>query len=82
MGLGRGTVAAWIAKRLARLRFPTLFLVMGGLFLVNLVVPDVVPFFDELLMGLATAMLASLRLPKDQAEAAAERSEPSARRGG
>jgi hypothetical protein len=64
MGLGRGTVVGWIVARLARLRFPTLFLVTLLIFLVNVVVPDAIPFVDELLMGLATALLASLRARK------------------
>jgi hypothetical protein len=54
-------LVGWIVARLARLRFPTLFLVAGALFLVNLVVPDVIPFVDEILLGLATALLASWR---------------------
>lgn len=59
----------WIVARLARLRFPTLFLVTAMLFLVDVIVPDVIPFVDEVLMGLATALLASLRtrkLPKTE----------------
>jgi hypothetical protein len=45
---------AWAGKR----RFPTLLLVTGGLFLIDLVVPDLVPLADELLLGLATLVLA------------------------
>ena len=47
-----------------RLRFKHLFLVTGTLFLVNLVVPDMLPFADELLLGLATLLLASWRKPE------------------
>jgi Family of unknown function (DUF6116) len=46
---------------LGRLSFPKLFAVTGGLFLLNLVVPDLIPFIDELLLGLGTLLLASLR---------------------
>ena len=42
-----------------RLRFPTLFLITGGLFLFDLVVPDLVPFVDEILLGLGTPILSS-----------------------
>lgn len=42
-----------------RLRFPTLFLITGGLFLFDLVVPDLVPFVDEILLGLGTLILSS-----------------------
>ena len=45
---------AWARKR----RFPTLLLITGGLFVVDLLVPDLVPFVDELLLGLGTLVLA------------------------
>ena len=43
------------------MRFPTLFLIVGGLFLVNLVVPDLIPFYDEILMAMLTVLIASVR---------------------
>ena len=46
-----------------RLRFPTLFLVTAGLFLLDLVVPDLVPFIDEILLGLGAMLLASWKKP-------------------
>jgi hypothetical protein len=58
---GRAPVIAWIVARLARLRFPTLFLITGALFLVTLVVPDAIPFADEILLGLGTALLGRVR---------------------
>lgn len=45
----------------AGLRFPTLFAVAAGLFLLNLVVPDPIPLVDELLLGLLTLVLASVK---------------------
>ena len=45
----------------ARLRFPTLFYLTAGLFLLNLIVPDPIPFADELLLGLLALMFASTR---------------------
>jgi hypothetical protein len=45
---------AWARKR----RFPTLLLVTGSLFVIDLIVPDIVPLADELLLGLATLVLA------------------------
>lgn len=42
-----------------RLRFPTLFLITAGLFLFDLVIPDLVPFVDEILLGLGTLILSS-----------------------
>ncbi len=43
------------------LRFPVLLLMAGVLFLVNLAVPDPVPFLDETLLGLVTLLLARLK---------------------
>ena len=42
-----------------RLRFPVLFMVTATLFVVDLLVPDFIPFADELLLGLGTVLLAS-----------------------
>lgn len=39
-------------------RFPTLLGITGSLFVVDLVVPDLIPFVDELLLGLGTLILA------------------------
>jgi hypothetical protein len=44
----------WARKR----RFPTLLLITGGLFAADLLIPDVIPFVDELLLGLGTLVLA------------------------
>lgn len=43
----------------ARLRFPKLVLLTAILFGIDLLVPDVIPFADEILLGL-TAMILSL----------------------
>lgn len=52
------SLPARIVERVAgRLRFPALFLVTAVLFVVNLLVPDPLPFVDEILLGLATLML-------------------------
>lgn len=40
-----------------KLRFPQLFALAAGLFLVDLVVPDMIPFVDEILLALATMLL-------------------------
>ena len=71
MELGRAPIIGWIVARLARLRFPTLFLVTAGLFVFDLLIPDALPFADEILLGLGTALLASLK--KRGEEAIAER---------
>ncbi len=61
MRSGRATLVGWLVARLAGLRFPTLFLLTAGLFLLDLLVPDAIPLADELLLGLATALLGSWR---------------------
>ena len=43
---------------LARLRSWQLFLLAAGLFVADLLVPDPVPFADEIMPGLATLLLA------------------------
>ncbi len=54
-----------IKKRLTRylesLRFPWLLLVTLALFLVNVFVPDVFPFVDEILLALIAVVLARLK---------------------
>ncbi|WP_028917651.1 DUF6116 family protein [Pseudoxanthomonas sp. J35] len=47
------------------LRFPTLFAFTAATFLVNLVLPDPLPFVDELAFGLATLLLANWKRRKD-----------------
>ncbi|MCU0225479.1 MAG: hypothetical protein MUF27_15735 [Acidobacteria bacterium] len=44
-----------------KLRFPQLFVLTAGLFLLDLIVPDLVPFVDEILLGLLTVLFASWR---------------------
>jgi hypothetical protein len=47
-----------------RLRFRTLFLVTASLFVLDVAIPDFVPFVDEILLGLGTLLLAALRKPR------------------
>jgi hypothetical protein len=49
---------------LSRLSFPRLFLLAAALWAVDMVVPDFIPFIDELLLGIATLLLASFRKRK------------------
>ena len=50
---------------LRRLRFPQLFALTAGLFLLNLFLPDPILLVDELLLGLLTLMLGSLKVAKE-----------------
>ncbi len=57
-----------VTERLAKLRFPTLFLVLAGLFLLDLAIPDFIPLVDELLLGIATLIVGNLTRRRDDAE--------------
>lgn len=46
-----------LLRWLSRLRYPKLFLVIAGLFVVDLAIPNFVPW-DDILLGLGTLMLA------------------------
>ena len=57
----RNPVVRLLMRWLGGLRFPQLFLLFAGLFAIDFVIPDMIPFVDEILLGLATLLLASLR---------------------
>ena len=57
----RKTLISALVAYLARLRFPVLLAITAALFLVDLMVPDVLPLVDEALLGLVTVLLASWR---------------------
>lgn len=48
-----------LAGFLGRLRFPQLFAVAAVVFALDLVIPDLIPFVDEIFFGLLTAMFAA-----------------------
>ncbi len=50
-----------LARLLGRLRFPTLFKLAAFLFVADLFVPDLIPFADEILLGVLTLLLGSWR---------------------
>ena len=49
-----------VTRFAAGLRFPTLFAIMAGLFLLDLLVPDLIPFADEILLAFGTVLLVML----------------------
>lgn len=61
---------------LSRLSFPRLFLLAAALWAVDMVVPDFIPFIDELLLGIATLLLASFRKRKTPEANAAKPAQP------
>lgn len=44
-----------------KLKYPTLFKIVGALFVLTLFTPDPIPLIDEILLGLTTLMLAKLK---------------------
>lgn len=50
-----------LLRRAQNLRFPRLAALVATLFVLDLLIPDVIPFIDEILLGLATLLLANLR---------------------
>lgn len=69
-------VIAPVVRFFGRLSYPRLFAVTAALFLVDLAVPDVIPFADELLLALGTLLLANWkdrRKPDDAIEGESRR---------
>ena len=55
-----------IQKFASRLRYPQLFALVGSIFVVDLFIPDMIPFADEILLGLMTVLLGSLKNRREQ----------------
>ncbi|CTP83594.1 hypothetical protein A6R71_01295 [Xanthomonas translucens pv. arrhenatheri] len=62
-----------------KLRYPTLFKLTAGLFVLSVLLPDPLPFIDEIVFGLGTLLLANWKT-RTPAPAAAETIASSARR--
>ena len=50
-----------------RLKFRQLFLLTASLFVIDLLIPDLVPFADELLLGLLTLLFGAWKKTKPKA---------------
>lgn len=57
----QGVLLDRLMRFAAGLRFPKLMAVTAALFLVDLIIPDMIPFADEILLGLLSLLLASLK---------------------
>jgi hypothetical protein len=51
----------WLWRYASNLRFPRLLAVAAVLFVIDLLVPDPLPLLDEILLGLISLLLASLK---------------------
>ena len=54
-------IGSLITRFAAGLRYPTLFKIVGALFVIDFFVPDMIPFVDEILLAFGTLLLGSLR---------------------
>ena len=66
-------IGALITGFISRLRYPLLFIITLLLFIFDLALPDVIPFADEILLGLLTALLGRLRKKKSEKSVNSER---------
>jgi hypothetical protein len=57
----QGLIRTLLGSFGARLRFPQLFAIAATLFFVDLLIPDLIPFIDEILLGLLTLLLGSMQ---------------------
>ncbi|MCG8325644.1 MAG: hypothetical protein MI673_09010 [Thiotrichales bacterium] len=48
------------------LKFRDLFLLVAGLFVVDMIVPDMIPMIDEIILGLLAILLANLKKDKQE----------------
>jgi hypothetical protein len=65
----RGMIRTLLGSFGAKLRFPQLFAIAATLFFVDLLIPDLIPFIDEILLGLLTLLLGSMQAkPEVEAE--------------
>lgn len=62
----QGLLLAPFMGFLSRLRFPYLFALAAFIFGVDLVIPDLIPLADEILFGLVTLMLGSIKKRKEE----------------
>ena len=69
-------VPGLIGRLLSGMRFPGLFLIVAGLFLIDLVVPDFIPFIDEIILGGLTIMLGMIREKRRSSGASDASGEP------
>ena len=58
-------LTALVNRLLPRMRYPYLFLVLGALFVVDLILPDPIPLVDEVLLAILTFIAATFTARRD-----------------
>lgn len=61
-------IPAAVERLVSSLRFPYLFLLAALIFGADLLIPDLIPFADEILLGLLTVLLGAIRKRKGEPE--------------
>jgi len=59
MSTSGSLLPGFLERFAAGLRFPTLFWITAALFTLDVIIPDLIPMADEILLGLGTLLLAS-----------------------
>lgn len=75
MRLFGSALLAPVLRYAGRLRFPWLFALTATLFVIDLLIPDFIPFADELLLGFVTLLLGSWRHRNEAPELDSEKTE-------
>ena len=80
MSAPQSTLLAFIGRFAGELRFPQLFWLTAILFVLDALIPDLIPFADEILLGLATLLLGSWKKkrvdPSGEARTVSEQEAP------
>ena len=58
-------ITALLSRLIPGIRYPWLVAILAGLFAIDLVVPDPVPFLDEVVLAVLTFLVASWRTRAD-----------------
>ncbi len=59
--MASGPGAQFVEKTVSRLKFPQAFAFFVALFIFDVIIPDFIPFIDEILLGLAAAIFGMWR---------------------
>jgi len=65
----RSPLVALLTSFFARLRYPYMFAIVASLFLVDMLIPDLLPLADEILLAVVTVLLASRKVEREPAPA-------------
>jgi hypothetical protein len=64
----RGPIQDLVGSLVGRLKYPWVFALLAVLFVADLVIPDPIPFLDELMLALLTFLVGSWRTRKTPPE--------------